>query len=803
MNRVQAEIRTVNPEIQLFMTSAAHRPECGGMVPLAQGNRASEMGRVRYRVVVRGTVQGVGFRPFIYNLARDCGIAGSVLNAGQGVIVDAEGAPDAVRRFLEAVRAHPPRLARVDEVSWEALPPAGHTGFEIIASTGGAEIEALVPPDVGLCPDCARETFDPQDRHYGYPFTNCTNCGPRFTIVRELPYDRPKTSMAVFPMCPDCAREYHDPADRRFHAQPVACPVCGPAVELVDAGGKPVPGEWRRNCWDLLAEGRILALKSLGGFHLVCDAQNRDALRELRRRKGRDAKPFAVMARDPAVVERYCHLNDQERELLTSPEAPIVILKRRPGTDLPPELAPGLKTLGVMLPYTPLHFLVFTGPFDLLVMTSGNYSELPLAKENVRALAELGGIADYFLWHNREIVNRCDDSLAAVMDGEVQLLRRSRGWVPVPVRVPTGDGPVVLGIGGEMKNTFCLLKKGRAFVSQHIGELDHLEGEENLFSSLLNFQRLLDIEAEVVGYDMHPDYRSSRLARKVPAEKRYEVQHHHAHLASCLADNGLVDERAIGVILDGTGYGPDGTLWGFEIISGDCLGFKREMHLTPVPLPGGEAAVRSPWRTAVAYLLTYLGEDGDRTAGRLFGGHGLELDVVRRMLAKGFNAPPSSGCGRLFDAVAALAGVCTRSTYEGQAAIELGELVRDDAEGAKLGVYPFSIEEGTISAAGTVAGVVEDLERGVPVETIATRFHNTVLEMVREAVRRVGAATGLRTVALSGGTWQNRYLFRRARETLPLDGFRVLTHRQVPANDGGLCLGQAVIAYRRWSKECV
>lgn len=837
-------------------------------MPLAQGNRASETGRVRYRVVVRGTVQGVGFRPFIYNLARDCGIAGSVLNAGQGVVVDAEGAPDAVRRFLETVRAHPPRLARVDEVSWEVLPPVGYTDFEIIASAGGAEIEALVPPDVGLCPDCARETFDPADRHHGYPFTNCTNCGPRFTIVRELPYDRPKTSMAAFPMCPDCAREYHDPADRRFHAQPVACPVCGPAVELVDAGGRPVPGDWRRNCWDLLAEGRILALKSLGGFHLVCDARNRGALRELRRRKGRDAKPFAVMARDLAAVERYCRLNDQERELLTSPEAPIVVLRRRtePGTEdgagseaaaevptkcaavaapkagtapgavpgvaaedaaapgtkagaptapgtapppgiapgLPPELAPGLNTLGVMLPYTPLHFLVFGGPFDLLVMTSGNYSELPLAKDNDRALAELGGIADYFLWHNREIVNRCDDSLAAVMDGEVQLLRRSRGWVPVPVRVPAGDGPVVLGIGGEMKNTFCLLKKGRAHLSQHIGELDHLEGEENLFSSLLNFQRLLDLEAEVVGYDMHPDYRSSRLARKVPAKKRYEVQHHHAHLASCLADNGLAGERAIGVILDGTGYGPDGTLWGFEILSGDGLDYKREMHLAPVPLPGGEAAVRSPWRTAVAYLLTYLGdEDGGRAAERLFGGWGLELDVVRRMLAKGFNAPPSSGCGRLFDAVAALTGVCARSTYEGQAAIELGELVHDDAAGAALGAYPFSIKEGTISAAGTVAGVVEDLERGVPVATIATRFHNTVLEMVREAVRRVGAATGLYTVALSGGTWQNRYLFRRAREILPRDGFRVLTHRQVPANDGGLCLGQAVIAYRRWNKECV
>jgi hydrogenase maturation protein HypF len=766
---------------------------------MAQGDRAEKA--VRYRITVRGTVQGVGFRPFIYNLARSHGIRGSVLNAGRGVIVDAEGSAVAVHGFLEEVRGRPPRLARVEEVTWESLPPVGYTGFEIIASQGGEEVEALVPPDVGLCRACARETFDPADRHYRYPFTNCTNCGPRFTIVRELPYDRPKTSMAAFPMCRACAREYHDPTDRRFHAQPVACPACGPAVELVDGRGRPVPGEWTQVCWDLLAQGKILALKSLGGFHLVCDAKNPKALRELRRRKGRDAKPFAVMARNLETVARYCHLDQVERELLTSPQAPIVVLRRRPEVRLPRELAPGLKTLGVMLPYTPLHFLLFGGSFDLLVMTSGNYSELPLAKDNDRALEELGGIADYFLRHNREIVNRCDDSLAMVMGGEVQLLRRSRGYVPSPVPVPTGDGPVVLGIGGEMKNTFCLLKKGRAFVSQHIGELDSIEGEENLLSSLLNFQRLLDIEAEIVGYDMHPEYRSSRLAEKVPARARFAVQHHHAHLASCLADNGL-EERAIGVILDGTGYGPDGTLWGFEVLTGDYLDFTREIHLAPVPLPGGEVAVRQPWRTAVAYLLTYLGAEGERVAGQFLGVRGRELDIVCQMVRRGFNAPLSAGCGRLFDAVAALTGVCTRSTYEGQAAIELGELVLDGGRGQELPPYPYSIKDRVISAAGIIAGVVKDLERGMDAAHIATRFHNTVLEMVREAVRRVGMATGLKTVALSGGTWQNRYLFRRARETLPEDGFRVLVHRQVPANDGGLCLGQAVIAYRRW-KQCV
>lgn len=773
---------------------------------MAQGSCAAQT--IRYRITIRGTVQGVGFRPFIYNLARSGALTGSVLNAGQGVVIEVEGPPPAVYRFLDEVRMNPPQLARIEEVRWESLSPVGCTTFEIIASAGGGEIEALVPPDVGLCPDCAREIFDPADRHYRYPFTNCTNCGPRFTIVRELPYDRPQTSMDRFPMCADCAREYHDPTDRRFHAQPVACPVCGPTVELVDTssrpvrGDRPMPGEWTHACWELLGRGKILALKSLGGFHLVCDARNPEALRELRRRKGRVAKPFAVMGRDLATVERYCYLDEQERALLASPPAPIVVLQRRPEAGLPSELAPGLQTLGVMLPYTPLHFLLFGGPFDFLVMTSGNYSELPLAKDNTCALRELDKIADYFLWHNREIVNRSDDSLAVVMDGELQLLRRSRGYVPSPVLVRSGDGPVILGIGGEMKNTFCLLKKGRAFLSQHIGELDSIEGEENLFSSLLNFQRLLNVEAEVVGYDLHPDYRSSRLAEKVPARARFAVQHHHAHLAACLADNGL-DERAIGVILDGTGYGPDGTLWGFEVLTGDWADYQRELHLAPVPLPGGEAAVRQPWRMAVAYLLTYLGEaDGRRVAEQRFGERGRDLDIVCRMIERGFNAPLSAGCGRLFDAVAALLGVCTRNTYEGQAAIELGELVLDDARGRQLPGYPFVIKEGVISAAGIITGVVEDLELGMETAAIATRFHNTILEMVRESIRRVGTATGLSVVVLSGGTWQNRYLFQRAREIIPEDGFRVLTHRQVPANDGGLCLGQAVIAYRRW-KQCV
>lgn len=776
------------------------------MVRMAQrpGARKEKLAnRLHYRITIKGTVQGVGFRPFVYNQALAHGLTGSVLNAGRGVVIEAEGEAEAVEGFTRVMRDEPPRLAWIDSFTAEELPLEGYTSFEIIVSAGGDDIEALVPPDVGLCPDCARETFDPADRHFGYPFTNCTNCGPRFTMVRDLPYDRPKTSMAVFPMCRDCAREYRDPLDRRFHAQPVACPVCGPSVEFNDAEGRAVEGEWRSLCWDALGQGRILALKSLGGFHLVCDARHVKALNTLRRRKGRNAKPFAVMCRDLEVVKRYCLVDEAEAELLCSPQAPIVVLRQRPDCDLPVELAPGLKSLGVMLPYTPLHHLLFGGQFDILVMTSGNYSELPLAKENADALSELAGIADFYLWHNREILNRADDSLAAVVDGDVLLYRRSRGYVPSPVKVPFEADRVVLGIGGEMKNTFCLLKQDKAFVSQHVGELDSVEGEDNLFSSLVGFQRLLGIEAEVVGYDLHPDYRSSRLAGKVPALGRYPVQHHHAHLVSCLADNG-VEERAIGVILDGTGYGGDGTLWGFEVLTGDYTTFKREYHLGYVPLPGGEQAVRNPWRTAVSYLHTYLGaEAGAREAERLFGDTGPELAIVQRLLERDFNCPPSSGCGRLFDAVSALLGVCRRSGYEGQAAIELGELVLDPDEGAAVGAYPFAIDDQVISAAGIVRGVLEDLDNAESREIIATRFHNTIVQIILECVRRVSGVTGLRTVALSGGSWQNRYLFASAKKVLPEAGYRLLYHRNVPANDGGLCLGQAVIAYRRWREECV
>ncbi|MBE3573142.1 MAG: carbamoyltransferase HypF, partial [Moorella humiferrea] len=633
---------------------------------------------------------------------------------------------------------------------------------------------------------------------YGYPFTNCTNCGPRFTIVRGVPYDRANTSMASFPMCPDCAQEYHDPGNRRFHAQPAACPSCGPQVELVDRYGRKINGHWLELCWKLLQEGKILAVKGLGGFHLVCDAKSRVALNTLRQRKGREAKPLAVMCR-LETAKKYCFVGPEEEKLLTSPQAPIVILAKRPSCSLPEELAPRMKTLGIMLPYTPLHLMLINGPLEILVMTSGNCNGLPLAKDNGRALEELKGIADYFLWHNREIVNRCDDSVAAVISGVVQIWRRSRGYVPSPIMVPVSSSPVVLGMGGDMKNTFCLLKGNLAFVSQYIGELGSKETEDHFFLSLKNLKSLLGSEPEVIGYDLHPGYRSSRLAAQIPAKARFAVQHHHAHMISCLADNG-VEEKVIGVILDGTGYGTDGHLWGFEILTGDYADFTREYHLAYVPLPGGEQAIRYPWRTAVAYLMKYLSSTGESIVARLFQDRGQELQVVKHLILTGFNSPLSSSCGRLFDAVSALLGLCYYNSYEGQAAIELGEIVLEPEKGKKLAPYSFSIEGKVIHPGGVIAGVVADLENGVAKEIIATRFHNTVLAMVCEAVRAVAKRTGIRTIALSGGVWQNRYLFSLAKEILPSEGYHLLVHRHVPANDGGLSLGQAVIACGRWQQ---
>ncbi|MCL6639546.1 MAG: carbamoyltransferase HypF [Firmicutes bacterium] len=731
---------------------------------------------------------------------------------GQAHVV--EGPEEAVDSFVRELQLSPPPLSKIDSFATGPLPWRGYKDFRILLSRGDASGETVVPPDAAVCPDCRREINDPGDRRYRYPFTNCTACGPRFTIVQGLPYDRCRTSMARFPMCPACAREYEDPGDRRFHAQPVACPDCGPGLTLVDRSGRPQAGDPLERCRELLRAGRLVAVKGLGGFHLACNASDPEAVRRLRRRKGRPAKPFAVMCRDLETVERYCRINGKEAAVLSSPEAPIVVLEQIPGCPLPPEVAPGLRSLGVMLPYTPLHLLLFDASLPVLVMTSGNRSELPLVVGNRQALAELGGLADYFLWHDRDIVNRCDDSVVAVVDGEVQFLRRSRGYVPRPLAVPfavaggaalpaAGDA-VVLGAGGDVKNTFCLLIKGRAYVSQHNGEMELLEGQEAYKAGLAGLCRLLKADPEVVAFDPHPGYLVSALARSLPAAFHIEVQHHHAHMASCMAENGL-NETVIGAILDGTGYGPGGRMWGFEILIGDYLDFTRKFHLAYVPLPGGERSVKNPWMTAVAYLLTFLGKEGLAAANALFPGRSAEIALIERIIATGFNAPPACGCGRLFDAVSALLGVCLENSYEGEAAVKLEELARREEEGGGEEIcalaensYSFTIGNGVINPGPMLAGVLHDLKNGIPPAEIARRFHGTVAAMVVESVRRAGREEGVGKVVLSGGCWHNRRLLRTAGKMLEAMGFKVFSHNKVPPGDGGLSLGQAVVGYHSW-----
>ncbi len=754
----------------------------------------------RYHLTMTGTVQGVGFRPFVYGLAKDLALKGSVRNTAGGVIIDIEGPEVNLNSFVKNLLEQPPTLSHISGHTIDRLPCAGYTTFEILESSAAIETNCGVPPDMATCPDCTQDILAKGNRHYQYPFTNCTHCGPRFTITKEIPYDRITTSMAAFTMCESCAKEYHDPLDRRFHAQPVACPGCGPTVYVTDSEGRRIDnGNWTEICWGALGEGKLVALKGIGGFHLACDAKNGQAIDTLRLRKGRDAKPFAVMCRDLETIREYCLVSKEEEALITSSQAPIVILQKKPGNSLPDVLAPGIGTLGVMVPYSPLHLILFNGPFSILVMTSGNYSNLPLAKDNDAALAELAGIADYFLLHNREIVNRCDDSLIRLVNGEQQFLRRSRGYVPTPISVPAKDaGPVILGVGGEMKNNFCLLKKDQAFMSQYIGEIGALEGERNLLDSLQSFERLIGVKPEIAAYDMHPGYVSAQVALQVPASAYVPVQHHHAHLAACMAENMLENEDVIGVILDGTGYGTDGCLWGFEFLTGNYTDFERRLHLSYVPLPGGEAAVREPWRMAYSFLSTFLGEQG-RKYGRLLL-PGQDLDTIDRMISAGINTPLASSCGRLFDAVSALLGICSVNTYEGQAAIELGEYAVIGEHSQLLTPYPFDIDQGLILPGRLLDGIVKDKLSGLSPRFISTRFHLTMAEIVREGALYVRASTGIWKVVLSGGTWQNTVLFGEAKNLLTGSGFEVYYHRQVPTNDGGIALGQALIAHWKFVK---
>jgi hydrogenase maturation protein HypF len=752
--------------------------------------------QVRKAIEITGIVQGVGFRPYVYRLATERGLVGTIANTAAGVTLEVQGATEAVEEFVARLPAEAPPLARITSLTVRDLPPNGESSFVILPSRAGAEHRALISPDVAVCEDCLRELFDPGDRRYLYPFINCTNCGPRFTIVRDIPYDRPRTSMSVFPMCPACQTEYDDPANRRFHAQPNACWECGPHVELWTKDGNLV------NCPNPIAEAaarlredHVVAVKGLGGFHLACDATNPRAVEQLREAKRRVEKPFAVMAPDLGAVEEFCRVDAASRELLLSAQRPIVLLAKRQPCAIAEGVAPFNHDLGVFLPYTPLHYLLFAaGEFRALVMTSGNLAEEPIAIDNREGVERLRGLADFFLVHNREILLRCDDSVMRVAGERSRQVRRSRGFVPVPVFLDL-ELPQILAVGGELKNTICLTKGRQAFLSQHIGDLENLETYRFFEATVERAERILEIHPAIIAYDLHPAYFSTQWALRQPAGELVAVQHHHAHIASCMAENHL-HGRVIGIALDGSGYGTDGAIWGGEVLLADFREFERAAHFEYVPMPGGEAAIREPWRMALSYLFHHFRhelfnlkipfvEKLDRR------GAGVALQMIER----GVNAPQTSSCGRLFDAVAALAGVRDRVNYEAQAAIELemamGD-VRDDAH------YPFSLEAGdTILRIGTrpmLAALVEDLRAGVAVSAISRRFHSGLVEIFARVARLLRGRTGLERVCLSGGTFQNVFLLEHLESRLRADGFSVFTHSEVPAGDGGLSLGQALVA---------
>lgn len=770
---------------------------------------------VRRKVFIRGVVQGVGFRPFVYNLAKSLGLSGYVLNSSSGVTIEVEGAEPEIQHFLDTVRDHPPLLAQITEFQLMEIPAQEESDFAIRPSLVQDDEFVLVSPDMATCDDCRRDFGDPTNRRYGYPFTNCTNCGPRYTIVQDIPYDRPNTTMAGFDMCELCRAEYEDPADRRFHAQPNACSRCGPGIVLVPSS-EPLPDTEDflatkdtalpslRATRKLLHNGELVAVKGLGGFLIACDARNDASVRLLRERKRRSAKPFAVMARDLDSVESFCIVTEADRAALESPRRPIVILKRRPQASLSREIAPGNDSIGVMLPYTPLHFLLFSespnepSEFPALVMTSGNVSEEPIVTSNTEAHARLRKIADWFLFHNRDIYMRADDSVMRIFEGEERVLRRSRGYVPGPVDLgmPLHE---LLACGADLKNTFCLTKGQYAILSQHIGDLENYETLRFFEETLANLKKLFRVEPRAVAYDLHPNYRSTRLAMALPLDRKIAVQHHHAHIASCMAEHRLRG-KVIGVALDGTGFGIDGKIWGGEFLVAGLAGFQRHAHLRYVALPGGDAAVRQPWRMGLSYLRDAFGSGPLPEMEFLRGISNKDISVVDAMIARRIHSTATSSCGRLFDAVAAMLGLGQGVTFEGQAAIALESIVLSGVEDH----YEFVIggaEPAEIDMRPMMLAIARDITAGRPASYIAACFHNTVAAVISGVCLRIRQEEGLRRVCLSGGVFQNMYLLERSVRNLRREGFEAYLHAQVPPNDGGISLGQAVIANELLNQE--
>jgi hydrogenase maturation protein HypF len=768
-------------------------------------------------ISVAGVVQGVGFRPFVYGLATRLDLHGWVCNTSGGVEILVDGPSSNLEKFIQSLTLERPALAKIDAVRVEEAPKQSFSSFEIRESESVEGDYQPISADIAICADCERELFDPDNRRYLYPFINCTNCGPRFTIIKDIPYDRPNTTMADFPLCNECLTEYNNPLNRRFHAQPVACPECGPFIELRETRSRsPHPDslissiEYRIfaifKARRLLREGFILAIKGLGGFHLACDASNSSAVEELRRRKGRVGKPFALMGANIKVIESICAVNDEEHELLTRRERPIVLLERKAPTTpqilkISEMVAPDMDSLGMMLPYTPLHHLLLnqTDPVlacepvpPVLVMTSGNFSEEPIATNNEEALHKLSPLADAFVLHNRDIGIRCDDSVLRVDKHATVYLRRSRGYAPYPVRLPFDSKPI-LAVGGELKNTFCLTRDRYAFLSHYIGDMENVETYESFEQGIQHLLRLFRVKPEIIAHDLHPNYFTTQYAKRFNS-RPIGVQHHHAHIASCMADNGLENRRLIGLSFDGTGYGTDGAIWGGEILLASYADFERVAHLEYLPLPGGDSAIRHPWRIALGYAHALGLDINDLPFLRNIDKPNIR--IVKQQVDKKLNAPLTSSMGRLFDAVASLIGIRNDVTYEAQAAIELEVLSRPFISSAIA--YPFLFEQTAdgilIRLKSLLKAIVDDIHFDVPPGLIGACFHKTIAQVSVDICRLAREKTDLNEVALSGGVWQNQILLNLVREGLEKEGFMIYFHKQIPANDGGLALGQAVVA---------
>ena len=752
----------------------------------------------RFHLLIKGIVQGVGFRPFVFSLAKKHNLSGWVLNNSQGVEIEIEGSEHNGKEFIALLQAQAPPLSRIQSVHVQEIPVTGDASFMILESKELPDRLPLISPDTDVCEDCLRELFDPADRRYRYPFINCTNCGPRFTIIKDIPYDRHRTTMQPFTMCPECAHEYNNPHDRRFHAQPVGCWQCGPRLMLLDGDGNEIPAaDPIQKTVELLLDGSIVAIKGLGGFHLAVDAASNASVLRLRERKLREEKPFAIMVRDIEKARQLCFISAEEEDILLSRLKPILLLRKKPGDLIAESIAPRNRFLGIMLPYTPVHHLILDSTFAALVMTSANITEEPLARRNDEALERLHGIADYFLVHNRDIHIRADDSILRTMAGKLSIQRRSRGLVPIAIPL-LEKGAEVLACGGELKNTICLTKGANAFLSQYIGTMDNAETLRIFLESVDHLQKILQVKPDVIAHDLHPDYRATRYALEQQNIKLLGVQHHFAHVVSCIAEHSLAGP-AIGVAFDGTGYGDDGLIWGSEFFTFDYAHYVRKAHFSYIPMPGGDAAAKEPYRMAISYLYQTYKDAVFSLDLPVVTRYRDRLDTLVSMMERRINSPLTSSCGRLFDAVAALSDLRYVMTFEGQAPMELEMAMSGEHEDC----YHYQIDDGicaAISFESMVRAIVEDIGNNVGPGIISSRFHNTIVCVIADMCERIRAQDGLDIVALSGGVFQNLYLLTRAVAALQQKGFRVLTHQQVPTNDGGIALGQAVVARRAYKK---